>query len=73
LNEIGVASRLFDGSFLTSSLFYEHILSAFCFFVFNRNLSDFDHNRFGAEIARHDPAAPFPGNERNADRLLLRR
>jgi hypothetical protein len=72
LNEIGVASRLFDGSLLTSRFFYEHILSAIYFFVFNRDRSDFDHNRLGAEITGHDPVAPFSNNQRYTDRLLLR-
>ena len=71
-DEIGVASRLFDGSFLTSCLVYEHILSAFYFFVFNRDRSDIDHKPLGAEIARHGPATPFSSNEWYADRLLLR-
>ena len=60
MNEIGVASRLFDGSLLTSCLFYEHILSILCFFVFNRNQSDFDHNCLGAEIADTTRLLRFP-------------
>jgi hypothetical protein len=63
---------LFDGSFLTSRFFYEHILPAICFFVFNRDQPDFDHNRVRAEITGHDPVAPFSNNQRYPDRLLLR-
>ena len=57
-DEIRVASRLFDGSLLTSSFSYEHTFSSFRSLLFDRGQSRFNRARFRARLVRRSESVP---------------
>src|ERR1043166_7904821 len=66
-----VASSLFNGSLLVSSIFYEQILSFFSAFVFGDGRVDSGYHSLSTKPAQHDPPPALPYDERRPNRVLL--